>query len=126
MENGEIGLSMISLSICIDCGVDTDPYSHAQMGWVNRIPSDTTVKNLNIDAWLCGTCCGDEFDEEYDAETGEYNSDSKWEAVEKYQEEVWYPAVDSKDQNAKKWREAINDEDVPRIHALKEEIDGTG
>ena len=116
MENSEI-----RLSICIDCGVDTE-----KMGWVNRIPADKNVWSkeecLNIDAWLCGTCSGDEFEEEYDEKTGEYDIESKWEAVEKYQEEVWYPAVDSKDENAKKWREAMNDEDLPRIHELKEEI----
>ena len=111
--------------ICIDCGVDTFQY-----GYVNRVSADSSFwkqttdgrdeKVLEIDGYLCGTCVGDDWEEE----DGDGHT-TDWDALEKYQAEFWFPHIDEDFPDARFWREAIANEDVELIRALhKEKNDG--
>ena len=102
--------TITDLPICVECGINT-----MSSGWVDRVGGDFDICGkkhgegeqadrkdvINIDIYRCGTCNGDWADEDYDEETGEWDTESKWDVVDKEVQENWIPEVDAKQPLAK-------------------------
>lgn len=109
--------TLTDLPICIECGINT-----MSNGWVDRVGGDFDLCGkkhaegeqadrkdiINIEIYRCGTCNGDWADEDYDEETGEWDTESKWDIVEKEVENNWIPEVDAKQPLAKEWRKMFD------------------
>ena len=95
-------MSNIDTTLCLSCGADTLRY-----GFVNRIPDG----NTNIDGYRCGTCSGDWAEEVLDKETGEWDTATKWDEVDKYVDNVHIPVVDSIFPDAPAFRKLMESEE---------------
>lgn len=95
-------MTSIDTTLCLECGADTIGY-----GFVNRIPSS----NTNIEGYRCGTCSGDWAEEEFDEATGEWDTESKWDEVDKYIDNVHIPEVDLMFPDAPAFRKLMESEE---------------
>ena len=109
--------TITDLPICVECGINT-----MSNGWVDRVGGDFDICGkkhgegeqadrkdvINIDIYRCGTCNGDWADEDYDEETGEWDTESKWDVVDKEVQENWIPEVATKQPLAKEWRKMFD------------------